>query len=741
MHRPFLLFAVLFAASAAFAQTDTIEVSDPDFFNRTTELDEVVVSASRINNANGLSDTHIRGKALQQNNIGVNVPMLLQNTPSLVAFSEDGTGAGYAYFRIRGTDQNRINITLNGIPLNDSESSSVVWVNMADLVSSVAYMDIQRGVGSSTNGAGAFGASINMRSEEPQASPYAIVSFNGGSYCTFHEMLKAGTGIMKHGFAIDARYSKVNSKGYVDHAFSDLYSYYASVAWYGTSTMVKLLAFGGAEQTGIAWDGASPEEWKINPRYNPSGFYKDYEGYILRYDDATDNYKQQHYQAHVSHIFNNRWDINAAVHYTRGKGWSEDVQHKALRKFGMPDVAEPFDGINPYSVREKHMDNHFFGAVINARYHNDKWQVAMGSAANHYHGNHYGFIDRLLSGEPYDNSLFGVNWFEHTGKKTEANVYAKATFNPIEALGIYADLQYRFIRYRLNGTHDKNAGMLMDNWGDDFHFFNPKIGINFHRNGHTAYANFAIANREPNRKNYTDNGTTQQPEHETLYDVETGYLYSHPIFSIGVNLYFMHYHNQLVPSGKVGDTGATLTMNVDRSYRMGVEFMTGVKIGKYVRWDANVTVSRNKIFDFTDWVDDNATKSQIEVSYGTTTIAFSPSVTAGSTVTFSLKGFEAAWQTNYVGRQWLDNTESSLTELPHYCVNNIHLAYTQPVGRILKDITFSLQLNNIFNANYVANGWASGYFNDYAASPTESKYIGYYAQARFNAHAGISLRF
>ena len=736
------LFLLMCAASVqVFGQADTIEVSNSDFLNRSVELDEVVVSAQKISNSGALMSSRLQGGALQAKNMGMNVPYLL-NTPSLVSFSEDGTGFGYSYFRIRGTDQNRINITLNGVPLNDSESSTVVWVNMADLIGSMQNIVVQRGVGSSANGAAAFGASINMSSEEPHATPYAQVSFNGGSYATFHEMVKAGTGLMKHGFALDARYSKVDSKGYVDHAFSDLYSYYASAAWYGKSTMVKLLTFGGAEQTGIAWDGVSPEEWHRDARYNPSGLYVDADGVERRYDDATDNYKQRHYQAHVSHIFNERWSLNAAVHYTLGEGWSEDVQHKALKKFGMADIVdENGDVIKPYSVREKHMKNHFYGAVVNANYRSERWNVAFGGAASHYFGKHHGYIDRLLSGEDYDESLLRKDWYRNRGHKTDANVYAKATWKPVNGLEVYADLQYRFIRYRINGTHDKKVGLEMADWGDDFHFFNPKAGLSYTKNGHTVYGNFAMANREPNRKNYTENGLTRQPEHETLYDVEAGYGYAGAIFAVGVNLYYMHYKNQLVPSGKVSDTGATLTMNVDKSQRMGIELMGGVKIGKYVEWNANLTVSRNKIADFRDWVDDYATGGQVEVNYGTTTIAFSPSLTAGSNVKFHIKGFEAEWQTNYVGEQWLDNTESELTKLPHYCVNNVRLAYTQPVGKVLKDITFSLCLNNIFNARYVANGWASGYFDDYSRSRSESKYVGYYAQAPFNAHAGISFRF
>ncbi|MBO7255467.1 MAG: TonB-dependent receptor plug domain-containing protein, partial [Paludibacteraceae bacterium] len=304
-----------------------------DSVMQNVNLDEVTVISSRFGNEHSLSKSSLLSKDFQQQNMGENLPYLLQKTPSLVVTSDDGLGVGYTYFRVRGTDQSRINMTINGIPLNDSESQSVFWVNMTDMVGSMSKMDVQRGVGTSVNGAAAFGASVNMQTELVHQDPYAEIAFNGGSYNTFRESVKVGTGLLKHGFSVDARYSKVNSNGYVEYGNSDLHSYFVSGAWYGTKTMVKLLAFGGKEKTGIAWDGISPAMWRDNPRYNGAGEYVDENGTTQYYKNNTDNYFQQHYQAHVSHIFNQKWSLNAALHYTRGDGYTEQVKYAKLKDY------------------------------------------------------------------------------------------------------------------------------------------------------------------------------------------------------------------------------------------------------------------------------------------------------------------------------------------------------------------------------------------------------------------------
>ncbi len=728
---------------------------DSTSISKEVELEEVIVSSTRIGNKGSLSTSRVEGKTLQSANMGENLPYLLQKTPSLVVTSDDGLGIGYVYFRVRGTDQSRINMTINGVPLNDSESQSVFWVNMADMVGSMSSLDIQRGVGTSTNGAAAFGASVNMQTEKPSAKPYAEVSFNGGSYNTFRESVKAGTGIMKHGFAIDARYSKVNSNGYIEHSNSDLYSYYTSAAWYGDQTMVKVMAFGGAERTGIAWDGIDPTVWRDNPRYNGAGEYVDENGEVQYYDNNTDNYKQQHYQAHVSHIFNQRWSLNGALHYTRGDGYSEQV--KAGDDFADYGLEVPTDenGVAIESgnlIRRKYLLNDFYGGVLGANYKTNRLNVSFGGAVNNYNGHHFGEIINVL-GMDYSGKL-GEEYYRNQGDKFEGNAYIKANWEIINGLSVYGDLQYRYIGYHLWGMNDEDMQEI--DIHDEFHFVNPKAGITYQKNGHNVYGNFAMANREPTRKNYTEGGPNDHPTYETLYDYELGYSYSHRIFTLGANLYFMDYDNQLVLTGKLSDTGAALTRNVKDSYRAGIEIMGGVQLAKWLRWDANITLSRNKILNYTDWVDDwyanwddpavAANYGQVEMNYGTVDIAFSPNITAGSTVSFDWKGFKAAFQTNYVGEQYLDNTMNEASKLAAYCVSNLSMSYTLPLKKIAKDITFRVQMNNLFNEKYVSNGWSYSYFE---GANSDGKYlkenqrysVGYYAQAPFNIHAGFTLRF
>lgn len=746
---------VLVAAMQLAVCASALAQVENDSVMRNVDLDEVTVISSRFGNEHSLSKTSLLAHDLQKQNMGENLPFLLQKTPSLVVTSDDGLGVGYTYFRVRGTDQSRINMTINGIPLNDSESQSVFWVNMTDMVGSMSKMDVQRGVGTSVNGSAAFGASVNMQTEIAHQKPYAEIAFNGGSYNTFRESVKVGTGLLKHGFSIDARYSKVNSNGYIDHAKSDLHSYFVSGAWYGVNTMVKLLAFGGKEKTGIAWDGVSPLMWRDNPRYNGAGEYSDENGVLQYYNNNTDNYFQQHYQAHVSHIFSQKWSINAALHYTRGDGYTEQVKYAKLKDYALSTyIDKNGDEVKKSNlVRRKYLLNDFYGGSIAAHYASKSVILDFGAAANNYTGVHYGQVLKMLD-ENYPNAIENYEYYRNRGDKLDANVFAKANWEIVKGLNLYGDLQYRFVDYRLSGVNDEDLGEI--DFHEQFHFFNPKAGISYSNKGHNFYATFAMANREPTRKNYTECGPNDQPRHETLYDYELGYSYSHRIFSAGANLYFMDYDNQLVLTGKLSDTGAALTRNVKDSYRMGIELLAGVKIAKCLRWDVNLTLSQNKILNYTDWVDDwyadwsdpnvIATSGQVEVEYGKVDIAFSPNVLVGSVVTFDMSGFSAAFQTNFVGSQYLDNTMNKASKLPAYCVNNLGLSYCLPLKKVVRDITFRVQMNNLFNAKYVSNGWSYSYFEGADAngefSRENQKYdVGYYAQAPFNIHAGFVVRF
>lgn len=754
MKKSIFLAAYVAASGVAFANTDTLT------FVR--ELDEVVVNAPVAQVTN--NHTTLNNEQLNQSNTGQNLPFLLASTPALIATSDDGLGIGYTYFRIRGTDHTRINMTLNDVPLNDSESQTVFWVNMTDMASSMSSINVQRGVGTSTNGSASFGASINMSTSanptqpaegaQPAQSAHdrssATISFNGGMYNTFREMVSAHIALPSR-WQANARFSKVNSDGFLYRTASDLYSYYGDLGWYGNRTQVVARFFGGSEKTGMGWDGVDYNTAYgidgADRRYNPAGEYTtiaaDGSDSTAYYPNQTDNYAQQHAQLSINHRFTPRWSLSATAHYTHGAGYYEQYKRKKLSYWGLPYSHKA------YGMYRKHLNNHFFGGVLSAKYVSEAIDLQFGGAANHYLGDHFGTLNYLE-----DTLVLPINheYYRNDAHKTDANIYVKANWRIInraqEKLSLYADLQYRYVRYERNGMNDED----MTEWPlkVDFHFFNPKAGLTYQNRGHLLSASFAIANREPSRNNYKENVVFDSytntyaglPHAERLYDYELGYTYSHPRFAVGANLYLMDYDNQLVLTGEYNDVGAYKTKNVKDSYRMGAEITAGVKIIDWLRWDMNVVASRNKILNYHQYIDlyddqDNWNWVGQDSVIGTTTIAFSPSITAMSLFTFDIAGFTATVQTNVVGKQYLDNTEDENAILRAYSTTNINLQYQLPIANSQwPDIRLLCQINNIFNAKYANNGGAeASRFMD------DSRCCWYYAQAGINVHAGFVVEF
>ena len=772
-HFTIFLSAALAASVVAHAQTDTILL--------TKQLDEVTVNAPVAQVTN--NHTALTNEQLNQSNTGQNLPFLLSSTPALVATSDDGLGIGYTYFRIRGTDHTRINMTLNDVPLNDSESQTVFWVNMTDMASSMSSLNVQRGVGTSTNGSASFGASINMSTSSPNhlitSSPDSLLassvglSFNGGMYNTFREMINAHIVLPNH-WRANARFSKVNSDGFLYRTASDLYSYYGDLGWYGAKTEVVGRFFGGSEKTGMGWDGVDYNTaYGINGadrRYNPAGEYTttaaDGSDSTAYYPNQTDNYAQQHAQLSINHRFTPQWSLSATAHYTHGAGYYEQYKRKKLSYWGLPLTSSPNSliALSPntkaYGMYRKQLDNHFFGGVLSAKYISEPVDLQFGGAANYYLGDHFGTLHYLEDIPlPISNSPYPYEYYRNNARKTDANIYAKTNWRIInraqEKLSLYADLQYRYVRYERNGMNDEDMTDLP--LKVDFHFFNPKAGLTYQNRGHLLSASFAIANREPSRNNYKENvvydATTGEytglPYAERLYDYELGYTYSHPRFAVGANLYFMDYDNQLVLTGEYNDVGAYKTKNVKDSYRMGAEITAGVKITKWLRWDANLVASRNKILNYHQYIDlyddqDNWNWVGQDSVVGTTTIAFSPTLTASSLFTFDVAGFTATVQTNVVSKQYLDNTQDENAMLRAYSTTNLNLQYLLPIAnsqspianRRYPDIRLMCQINNIFNAKYANNGGAeASRFMD------GSRCCWYYAQAGINVHAGFSVTF
>ena len=749
-HFTILSTAILAASVAAYAQTNT------DTLTLTRHLDEVVVNApiAQVTNNKSVLDR----SELNQDNTGQNLPYLLSRVPALVATSDDGLGVGYTYFRIRGTDHTRINMTVNDVPLNDGESQTVFWVNMTDMASSMSRVNVQRGIGTSTNGSASFGASINMETNSSLfASPLdsllassVTLSFNGGMYNTFREMVNAHIVLPNH-WQANARFSKVNSDGFLYRTESDLYSYYGDLGWYGAKTQVIARFFGGSEKTGMGWDGVDYNTaYGINGadrRYNPAGEYTttsmDGSDSIAYYPNQTDNYAQQHAQLSLNHRLSTRWTLSATAHYTHGAGYYEQYKRKKLSYWGLPYSHKA------YGMYRKQLDNHFFGGVVSAKYISEPIDIQLGGAANYYMGDHFGTLHYLE-----DTIILPIDYeyYRNDAQKIDANIYGKLNWRVIsrahEDLSLYADMQYRYVRYSRNGMNDEDMQDLP--LTVDFHFFNPKAGITYRNHGHLLSGSFAIANREPSRNNYKENVLydptsgeyTGLPKAERLYDYELGYTYSHTRFTLGANLYFMDYDNQLVLTGEYNDVGAYKTKNVKDSYRMGTEITGGVQITDWLRWDANVVVSRNKILNYHQYIDlyddqDNWNWVGQDSVVGTTTIAFSPTLTAMSLFTFDISGFTATIQTNVVSKQYLDNTEDDNAALRAYSTTNLNLQYRLPLPATrCPDIRLLCQINNIFNAKYANNGGAeASRFMD------GSRCVWYYAQAGINVHAGFSITF
>ncbi|MEI7675782.1 MAG: TonB-dependent receptor [Bacteroidales bacterium] len=735
-----LLSGMLFAGVTSFAQQKQDSL-------RVVHLQEVQVLSTRAAGKTPMAYSNVGKADVKKQNFGQDIPFLLSLTPSLVATSDAGAGVGYTGFRIRGTDATRVNVTTNGIPLNDSESHGVYWVNMPDFASSIEDMQIQRGVGTSTNGAGAFGATLNMKTENISAKPYTEVNGAYGSFNTSKATFKIGSGLINNHWAFDARLSNIHSDGFVDRATTDLHSYFAQGGYFSNNTVVKFVTFGGKEKTYHAWNGTPKDSLATNRTYNPAGDM----GNGKYYDNQTDNYTQNHYQLILTHVFNSSWNLNAALHYTRGFGYYEEYKDstseaqnfKTLENYGLKSFS--YNG-NTVSIRDriqqKWLDNDFGGVVFSLNYQQNKLSATIGGGANRYVGSSFGknlWVKDYFVVDP--NYTYGQEFYRSKGDKSDANIYTKANYELAKGLSAYADLQYRHIDYTIKGQNDKydssTSTMQLLDIHKTFNFFNPKVGLFYQiDNNSQAYASLAVGNREPTRSNYTDAFKSQTPTSEQLVDYEAGYAFANQTFSIGANLYFMNYKNQLILNGQINNVGEALTTNIAESYRAGVELMAGVKFTDGFKWNGNVTFSKNEIKNFTEYVANWDTGGQ-EVHYlGTTPIAFSPNVVANSIFTATFDKFDLALQSNLVGKQYIDNTGNDSRSIDQYFINNLRLGHTFEVNGV-KSISINLLINNIFDVKYESNAWVYSYYEGGVRKAMD----GYYPQAGINALASLSLRF
>lgn len=726
-------------------------------------LHELTITAVRAGEKAPFTYTNIKSEDLQARNLGQDVPYLLDATPSVVTTSDAGAGIGYTGIRIRGTDASRINVTINGVPLNDAESQGVFWVDLPDVAASTESIQIQRGVGTSTNGGGAFGASINLSTDGLELKPYGEFTGTVGSFNTGKASIRLGTGLFgkkakteKTGFTLDARGSLIGSDGYIDRAKSDLKSAYFSPAYVGKKFTLRGVLLHGHEITYQAWYGVPAQYVGVDSlrTYNPAGTEKTGKPY----DNQVDNYKQTYVQLIYNQELNRNWSLNLTGHYTRGIGFYEEYKAtQSLTNYGLFGV---FGDFFTYDlIRRRWLDNHFFGSLgsLNFLSNDKRFRAMLGGAANRYIGQHFGAIKEVIFGENVPpNHLY----YDGDGNKSEVNFFTKFEYSFTPQLSGHLDLQGRFVDYEIN-TVD-----LIDVGGPTYYvttanyrFFNPKAGLFYEANKNTSlYASFAVGQKEPNRNDFTDAPFNQTPKSERLYNSELGLKYSTPELAFGLNLYHMLYRDQLVLTGNINDTGAPIRINVPDSYRAGMELSAKAQLGQHLMADANATFSQNRIKDFKEYIDNWDTGEQTAIERGTTDIAFSPNIVAFGRLTWAASqnfmrdglGFSAALATKHIGKQYMDNTSNENTVLDAYTTLEAQLRYTLRPS-FCKELSFNLLVQNLLDAHYSSNAWTYRYqssedysaFDPYTRSEGNGFYnlTGYFPQAGRNFLLAMTVKF
>ncbi|MDP2236622.1 MAG: TonB-dependent receptor [Bacteroidales bacterium] len=704
--------------------------------------DEVVVKASRVSEKSPATFSIVSRETLNRENTGADLPFLLQSTPSLVVTSDAGAGIGYTGLRIRGTDLSRINVTMNGVPVNDAESHGVFFVNLPDLASSIDNIQIQRGVGTSTNGAATFGASINIKTDARSHEAFGNYSGGAGSFNTFKNTINFGTGVGKSGFSLDGRLSKISSDGYIDRGWSDLKSFYLATSWANEKTLVKLMTTSGNQSSYQAWYGIPKDSLETNRTYNPAGEIINQSGEITGfYDNQTDNYQQDYYQLFIAHQASKNTIINAAFFLTKGQGYYDSWKNnRKFSDYGLPNVVVGNVEVKRTDlIQQKWLDNDFYGFNIAGVYESKRQTVTFGGGWNHYDGDHFGYISwARFSSE----SLNNTPWYFNKGKKTDYNLFVKTEYQLTERINIYGDIQYRQIDYQMDGTHDDLSDLTQQH---KFSFFNPKAGVFYSLSSTKGmYASLAFTNREPNRSVYRDADLNQQITHEKLLNFEAGYKSESKSGRFETNVFYMKYKDQLVLTGKINNVGAPILTNVPDSYRLGWETMFSKNLSKKLTFEGHLSVSENKIQAFTEYVDnwnywDNPDTEPYQYAFelGKTDISFSPSLVAGFNLNWqAAERLLLSYQSSFVSRQYLDNTSSKDRSLDPYHVGKL-LVQTDLPQKIFEKANIQLSMNNLFNAKYETNGWVYKYI----FAGEEGLIDGYFPQAGFHWMLQLNLGF
>ena len=710
-------------ALTASAQEETIDTLE----GKKVVLDEVLVQAVRVTKDFPITFSDLDKVELAPRNLGQDVPILMNFMPAVVTTSDAGAGIGYTSIRVRGSDATRVNVTINGVPYNDAESQGTFWVNMPDFASSTQSLQLQRGVGTSTNGAGAFGASLNMLTDAFSKEAYARISSSVGSFNTLRNNVKFSTGLMNDHFEFSGRLSRVTSDGYVDRASAELDGYFLQGVYNDDNTLVKALLFGGHEVTYQAWNGITADQLKNNRTYNSAGEYTDDNGVIQYYDNEVDDYKQDHFQLHWYETWNSAWDTHLAVHYTRGRGFFEQYREDDdFATYGLEPITVNGDVVeNTDLIRRRWLDNDFYGTIFSATYNNDNLELIVGGGYNEYKGDHFG---EIIWAKYASNSEIRDRYYDDNSTKTDFNIYTKANYKLTDQWSLFGDMQYRGVTYEANGDE---TGLV----DDAFNFFNPKAGITFDLNpNNNFYLSYARANREPNRNDY-ENGS---PKPEKLNDFELGWRYVSPSFQLNTNVYYMRYKDQLVLTGELNDVGAPLRSNVRDSYRLGLEIDANVSLSNAFKWRPNIALSNSRNMDFF------FERDGVLQNLGNTHIAYSPQLIAGNIISYQPNDdFQVSLLSKFVGKQYMGNIDSEASVLDSYTQTDFNIQYTINTNSFVKSIVLSGLVNNIFDADIVSNGYFYTFDDDYSnpGTITTIEGAGYYPQAGINFLLGATVNF
>lgn len=746
------------------------------------QISEVVVKAVRASKNAPFAVANIKKSELQNfSRTGKELPFLFARTPGVLAWSDNGTGVGNAYIRMRGAAASRINVTLDGVALNSPEDQSVFWANMNSYSALMGSAQIQRGVGTSTNGDGAFGGSISLATAAPSVMPSFELTTSYGSYGTYNAGANFSTGLLWNHLIFDGAYHESATQGFVHGTDGRSGSYYGGLTWLGDNFQIRYKNIGNFEKTGQAWNGVLASDYNTNDVFPNINSYKDLwnaglgrvntlvedvvydadawaEGnytvkpYMTRdgkkWDKTTDNFYQNHNILSFAWTPSEHWSHNMALHYTYGRGYYKEFKKSTslAKKFGMPEDKDLKDD----AIRKKGLTQNCYGMVYNVNFKNDNWDVIGGVNLQQFSCNHWGYVtyigSQALEQKYLSNGKY--KYYDSDADKYDYSGFLKATYSFLDHWNVFADLQYRYVKYKTDGLNDrfvKKDGKYVNqelNINDDFNFFNPKAGVSYTNGGHKAYASVAMANREPERNNYTDNYNYPYPKNEKVIDVEAGYQYVGSNWNVGANFYYMDYDNQLVQTGEQSDIGEALTTNVKKSYRMGVELNAGWAPLSWLSVEGNAALSKNKIKDFDEFVESwDASENYVHQNhYSNSTLAYSPSAILNGFIDFHHKGFTATWHTNFVSKQYIDNSESDVRSLPCYSQSDLQLRYTSDVTKAagIKNVTLGLDFNNVFSRHYAASG--STWYGWYTGGQRYQA-LAYVPMAGFNVMGHLTLKF